>query len=151
MNLVARALAVEQEKSTSSSAFPSIEWERLSPEAVGLSALKLDQLHSFVGGSGCVVRQGYSVYRRGDIQRPRDVASAVKPVYTRFLLVALQEGRIDSPDDPVHKFEPRLVTRTPLSLSIPRTAGEKIGTISGQRSIGGGNNQCDHEGSYSYA
>jgi len=38
-----------------------------------------------------------------------------------------------------------------LPISIPRTKGERGEMIEGQRSIGGGNNQCDHNGNYSFA
>jgi hypothetical protein len=44
----------------------------------------------------------------------------------------------------------RQATGTPLSNRIPRTAGKKTPLLPGQRSIGGGNNQTDHLGSYSY-
>jgi len=41
--------------------------------------------------------------------------------------------------------------RSPVSPSIPRTQGHAAQMIEGQRSIGGGNNQCAHKGSYSNA
>ena len=44
-----------------------------------------------------------------------------------------------------------MAVSSPLPLSIPRTSGKASEMISGQRSIGGGSNQCDHNGSYSFA
>jgi CubicO group peptidase (beta-lactamase class C family) len=70
--------------------------------------------------------------------------------FARFGLLYLQDGRWKDQQlirpDLVH-----LVVRTPLPLSIPRTSGDESEMIPEQRSIGGGNNQCDHQGSYSYA
>jgi hypothetical protein len=40
---------------------------------------------------------------------------------------------------------------SPLPNELPRTQGQKAEMIAGQRSIGGGNNQTDHLGSYSFA
>ena len=69
---------------------------------------KLDALKELVGGRGCVVRHGYMVYSWGDQSKSSDVASAFKPVLSTLLLVAIQEGRLKSPDDLVAEFEPRL-------------------------------------------
>lgn len=90
--------------------YPSEEWEQREPEEVGLSRSALEALREWVGGDGCVVRYGYLVYSWGNPSRSADVASACKPVISTFLLFALQEGRIKSPDDQVSDFEPRLRT-----------------------------------------
>jgi len=42
-------------------------------------------------------------------------------------------------------------TTSPLPASLPRTKGEPARMIPGQRSLGGGSNQTDHFGSYSFA
>jgi hypothetical protein len=259
--------------------YPGKEWQIKTPREVGLDEQKLKELSDYAGGFGCVVRYGYMVYTWGDASLRKDVASAVKPVYTHFLLKAIEEGKLTSIDERVTKFEPRLrslnealnykdrnitwrylcnqiscygvqeqpgdafdysdynmalffdtlmlkvygvtfetvdaavlhpkltdllgcqdnptfmafgtenrpgrlaisprdfarfgilylrkgkwqdkqlistayvklATASPLPLSIPRTEGKSAEMIEGQRSIGGGNNQCDHNGSYSFA
>jgi hypothetical protein len=45
----------------------------------------------------------------------------------------------------------RLVTTSPVPNSVPRTAAKDAEMIEGQRSLGGGKNQTDHMGSYSFA
>lgn len=44
-----------------------------------------------------------------------------------------------------------MAVTSPLPNSLPRTQGKNAEMIAGQRSIGGGNNQTDHLGSYSFA
>jgi CubicO group peptidase (beta-lactamase class C family) len=88
--------------------YPGAAWETRTPEEAGLSRAKLDALRDLVGGRGCVVRHGYLVYSWGDVTRSADVASAVKPVLSTLLLLAVQEGKLRGVDDPVVDFEPRL-------------------------------------------
>jgi CubicO group peptidase (beta-lactamase class C family) len=61
-----------------------------------------------VGGRGCVVRHGYLVYTWGNAAKSSDVASAFKPVLSTLLFFAIQEGKLQGPDDRVFLFEPRL-------------------------------------------
>jgi CubicO group peptidase (beta-lactamase class C family) len=89
-------------------AVPGVTWEQRAPEQVGLSQEKLHALGKLVGGRGCVVRHGYMVYTWGDQSRSSDVASAFKPVLSTLLLIAVQEGRLNSVDELVADFEPRL-------------------------------------------
>jgi CubicO group peptidase (beta-lactamase class C family) len=88
--------------------YPGEEWQLRQPEQVGLARAKLDALRDLVGGRGCVVRHGYLVYAWGDATKSADVASAVKPVISTLLLMAVQEGRLKSVDERVADFEPRL-------------------------------------------
>jgi len=88
--------------------YPGETWPTRTPEQVGLSLAKLDELRDWVGGRGCVVRHGYMVYAWGDQARSGDVASAMKPVVSTLLFLAIQEGKLKSADDPVSDFEPRL-------------------------------------------
>jgi CubicO group peptidase (beta-lactamase class C family) len=88
--------------------WPGKEWAWREPEASGLSAEKLDALRDLVGGRGCVVRHGYMVHSWGDQAKSGDVASAMKPVLSTLMLMAVQEGRIGSVDEAVAKWEPRL-------------------------------------------
>jgi CubicO group peptidase (beta-lactamase class C family) len=66
------------------------------------------ELADLVGGRGCVVRDGYLVYTWGDPTKSGDIASAVKPVISTLLLLAVQQGKIKSVDANVSDFEPRL-------------------------------------------
>ncbi len=88
--------------------YPGKNWERRSPEQVGLSQEKLAALAELAGGRGCVVRHGYMVFTWGDQGKSSDVASAFKPLLTTLLFMAIQEGRLASVDDKVADFEPRL-------------------------------------------
>jgi len=88
--------------------YPGQEWAAKAPGEVGLDAEKLRAFSGYTGGFGCVVRHGYMVYTWGDASRRMDVASAAKPLYTHFLLKAVEAGRIPSVDQPVSEWEPRL-------------------------------------------
>jgi CubicO group peptidase (beta-lactamase class C family) len=88
--------------------YPAADWEKRAPEAVGLSADKLKALAELAGGRGCVVRHGYLVYTWGDPARSGDIASAVKPVISTLLLLAVQQGKVKGVDARVADFEPRL-------------------------------------------
>ena len=88
--------------------YPAAEWERRTPEQVGLSAEKLQALAGLAGGRGCVVRHGYLVYAWGDPAKSGDIASAVKPVVSTLLLLAVQQGKIKDVDAKLADFEPRL-------------------------------------------
>ncbi len=90
------------------SVFPGTQWETREPEQAGLSREKLEALSKLAGGRGCVVRHGYMVYKWGDQRKSSDVASAFKPVLSTLLLVAVQEGRLNSVDELVANLEPRL-------------------------------------------
>jgi len=89
-------------------AYPAADWEQRAPETVGLSADKLRALAELVGGRGCVVRHGYLVYTWGDPAQSGDIASAVKPVISTLLLLAVQQGKLKGVDARVADFEPRL-------------------------------------------
>jgi hypothetical protein len=89
------------------------EWHRSSAKARtiftwGLVRAKLDALRDLVGGRGCVVRHGYLAYSWGDVAQSGDIASAVKPIISTLLLLAVQEGKLRTANDPVADFEPRL-------------------------------------------
>jgi CubicO group peptidase (beta-lactamase class C family) len=88
--------------------YPRADWEKRAPEEVGLSASKLKALAELVGGRGCVVRHGYLAYTWGDPARSGDIASAVKPVLSTLLLLAVQQGKVKDVDAKVADFEPRL-------------------------------------------
>lgn len=88
--------------------FPAEKWETQKPEALGVDVNKLNDLAKLIGGNGCVVKNGFMIYSWGDVSKSGDVASAFKPVLTTLLFIALQEGLIESIDEPISKYEPRL-------------------------------------------
>jgi CubicO group peptidase (beta-lactamase class C family) len=90
--------------------YPQSAWEKRTPETVGLSADKLKALAELSGGRGCVVRYGYLVYSWGDPARSGDIASAVKPMISTLLLLAVQQGRVRGIDARLADVEPRLRT-----------------------------------------
>ena len=73
----------------------------------------LKTFSDYVGGRGCVVRHGTMVYTWGDVSKRGDVASAVKPWYSHFLFVALEQGKISGLDEKVCTWEPRLNALNP--------------------------------------
>ncbi len=89
--------------------FPGKSWTECAPAEVGLSAEKLASFRDVVGGRGCVVRHGRMALAWGDTSRSYDVASAMKPVVSTMLFIAIADGRLKSPDDRVADFEPRLL------------------------------------------
>ncbi|MBI3876667.1 MAG: serine hydrolase [Verrucomicrobia bacterium] len=88
--------------------FPGKTWQHDAPENLGLSAGKLAELRDLVGGRGCVVRHGKMAFAWGDQSKSQDIASAMKPVISTLLFVAIAEHRLKSSDDLVADFEPRL-------------------------------------------
>jgi hypothetical protein len=70
--------------------------------------------------------------------------------FARFGLLYLRRGKWKDKQLISTKHVTMAVT-SPLPNSIPRTKGKSADMIKGQRSIGGGNNQCDHNGNYSFA
>ncbi len=88
--------------------YPAQTWASKTPAQVGLNAEKLALFSRFVGGRGCVVRHGYMAYTWGDAARRGDVASAAKPFYSFFLFKAVEDGKIESLDEKVVRWEPRL-------------------------------------------
>jgi len=88
--------------------FPGRHWTEATPDEVGLAVDKLDALAALAGGRGCVVRHGRLAYTWGDAAKSGDVASAVKPVISTLLLLAVQQGKLASVDGQVADFEPRL-------------------------------------------
>jgi CubicO group peptidase (beta-lactamase class C family) len=89
--------------------FPAATWQRRSPQSLGLSPDKLDALRDRVGGRGCVVRHGFMAYSWGDQSKSSDVASALKPLLSVLMLIAIQEKRIGGIDEQISRFEHRLL------------------------------------------
>jgi CubicO group peptidase (beta-lactamase class C family) len=84
---------------------------------------------------------------------PKDRAGrlAISPRdFCRFGMLYLNKGNWNGKQLLSAKLA-ELAVSSPVSNTIPRTQGKKAEMIAGQRSIGGGNNQTDHLGSYSFA
>ena len=93
--------------------YPGKTWDVRSPQAVGLDEAKLRAFSAFVGGRGCVVRNGYMAYTWGDATKRGDVASACKPWFAHFLFKAIEDGKVPSLDEKIAKYEPRLNALNP--------------------------------------
>jgi CubicO group peptidase (beta-lactamase class C family) len=102
------ALGVTDARAETRLEFPGKTWTRAEPLAVGLDEARLNALRDLVGGRGCVVRRGFLVYGWGELSQATDVASAVKPLISTLLFIAIQEGKLKSVDDRVSEFEPAL-------------------------------------------
>jgi CubicO group peptidase (beta-lactamase class C family) len=63
----------------------------------------LEALAEHVRGWGVVVRGGTLVHSWGDHTCSADLASARKPIISTLLLLAVQEGLIESVDEPLAK------------------------------------------------
>jgi len=96
------------EAGQSKAVYPGKRWEARTPGEAGVDGRKLTELSDYAGGFGCVVRGGYMVYTWGDVSKRKDVASAVKPVYTHFLIKAVEDGKLKGFDEAVSRVEPRL-------------------------------------------
>lgn len=88
--------------------FPAEHWEIVAPETARLRRELLDAIAAYMGGRGCIVRDGRMAYHWGDIARPYDIASAVKPWYSFFLFKAVELGRLPSVDAPAADYAPCL-------------------------------------------
>ncbi|MCF7764440.1 MAG: serine hydrolase [Verrucomicrobia bacterium] len=91
-----------------STVYPGEHWDRTTPAESGMREDLLKQITQLAGGRGCIIRNGHLVYSWGDIQRPGDLASASKPLYSHLLFRALEEGLLESADDKVAAFRPCL-------------------------------------------
>jgi len=94
----------------SAGVFPQKEWIQRSPSELNIDESRLKKLSDLVGGNGCVVKDGYLVYKWGDVTKSADVASAFKPVLTSLLFIALQNKLIESIHEPISKYQPALLT-----------------------------------------
>lgn len=88
--------------------YPGKTWQSVSPEAVGLQPGKLGELEKLVQGRGCVIRYGRMAYSWGDPAQSGDIASAVKPIISTLMLMAVRRGLLKSPDSPVADVVPGL-------------------------------------------
>lgn len=126
MTLLLWVLLAQPAPSRAEGATPGVTWEERAPAEAGLSLQKLDALRDLAGGRGCVVRAGRLVYAWGDASKPGDVASAVKPVISTLLLLAVTEGRLAGIDARVSEVEPRLIGKN-AAITWKHLAGQLSG------------------------
>ena len=86
--------------------YPDKQWERRDPAELGMDPDKLELFAQRVGGSGCVIKDGYLVYAWGDQDEQVDWFSAAKPVLSTLLMFAVNEGKLASVDAPVGDYWP---------------------------------------------
>ena len=89
--------------------FPDQNWATRTAREVGLNGTKLAEIAKY-GGSGCIIRYGYHIYGWGNDSLANDVASAAKPVYSYFLLSALQNQLIPSLNQKIKEWQPKITT-----------------------------------------
>jgi CubicO group peptidase (beta-lactamase class C family) len=106
--LVSGIGAVHAPAAAAEPAWPEATWAEVRPEAAGMDAAALEAVSDYLGGRGCIVRHGHLVYHWGDITSRGDVASAVKPWFSTFLFLAVDDGILSSIDTPLVTLEPRI-------------------------------------------
>jgi CubicO group peptidase (beta-lactamase class C family) len=94
-------------------------------------------------------QDGLTFFAFGFDDRPGRVAISPRD-FARFGLLYLRNGKWND-TQLIDEYDVHLATTSPLPNSIPRTEGKSVEMLPKQRSIGGGNNQTDHLGSYSFA
>jgi hypothetical protein len=93
--------------------YPGEQWEKKSPDELGLDAELLKQFSQKTGGRGCIIKDGFMVHQWGDISHPGDLASASKPLYSHLLFQALEKDLLESVDDKVANCRPCLKELNP--------------------------------------
>jgi CubicO group peptidase (beta-lactamase class C family) len=76
---------------------PGKDWERATPEEMGLDPAKLQQARDYAltgGGSGCVVRGGKLVLAWGDPKQRYDLKSSTKAIGVTALGLAIKDGKM---------------------------------------------------------
>lgn len=85
-------------------------WPAISLDVAGLDKSKLDKFAKAVGGSGAIIRHDAIAYAWGSPDKPLDIASASKAVYSTLVLKAAEDGIIPGLDQPVVQWMPELGT-----------------------------------------
>lgn len=88
--------------------FPGEEWAWQTPERAGFSGEKLEEIARAAGGTGCLVRGGRMFFSWGEIGQRQNAASSIKPIYAYLVYKAIEQGLIESVEDPVVNWVPEL-------------------------------------------
>lgn len=89
--------------------WPGGQWERATPEQVGMDAGALQKARDYAltgGGSGRVTRHGRLILEWGDQKQRYDLKSSTKAVGVTALGLAFKDRKIKSLDDPAAKYHP---------------------------------------------
>ncbi len=78
-------------------------WQRRSPTEAGLDPVVLRQLEDRAD-RWALWRDGYLVHASGEFERKQDVASLRKTWHAMTVGAALSQGKIQSLDEPIHRF-----------------------------------------------
>ena len=97
-------LVVEDAASGDEVVFPSVEWETKSPDELGLSDDRWDEIAQRLGSRGCAVKNGYVIKAWGPQNERTDWFSSAKPVLSTLLMFAAKEGKVASFDQRVAEF-----------------------------------------------
>ena len=79
--------------------WPGSQWERATPEQVGMDANTLAKSRDYAltgGGSGCITRHGRLVMQWGDQKHRYDLKSSTKAIGVTAVGLALKDGKIKS-------------------------------------------------------
>ncbi len=91
--------------------FPGATWESATPANLGLDSSKLDLLAARIGGSGCIVKDGYMVKTWGSQTSKFDWFSAFKPIVSTLLFFAVDNGLLESVDSLVYDWGWNLISK----------------------------------------
>lgn len=97
-------VAVLDPKQAKLARFPAARWNAPDPDGAGPGHQLLETSAEKIGGAGCVVNDGRMAFQWGDIGARREWASAAKPILAMLVGLAIQEGLIESIDQPVADF-----------------------------------------------
>ena len=116
---------------TITSVFPSVEWERVSPEDVDMDSAKLSDANLRLERNVWKYGNGYfrvAIVRHGRLvaewnfglapQAQLWMASATKSIFSSILGIAIEDGRIGSADD-------KLIDYYPEAMDVPEGTGPK--------------------------
>ena len=107
--LIVGAVVLVHSSSPAQEIWPGRAWEPAMPEQVQMDAGLLQKARDYAltgGGSGCVTRGGKLVMQWGDQQRLYDLKSTTKSIGITAVALALEDGKIESLQDPVRKYHP---------------------------------------------
>lgn len=115
--------------------FPKESWNVRLPDELGLNPEKLETFANRVGGDGCIIKDGWLVFRWGNWTGHKDWASAAKPVLSTLLLFAVNEGKLPSVDAkvasagwPLSEKDSAMTFRNLANMTSGYARGESPGT-----------------------
>ncbi len=88
-------------------------WPTISLEDAGLDGSKLRDFSAAVRGNGVIIRHDAIAYQWGEPDKPLDIASASKAIYSALVFKSIESGRIPSLDQPVVEWMPELAKLNP--------------------------------------